>query len=382
MTTNNDLAPIKPAAALAPMSIKDTVLAQFKEAEADLSALAERYRNVAYDTATPKGMKEAIAARADVRDNGRLLVTRSEKRIKADVNDLKRVMSDEVERLVAIVKPVEDAIDKQIKAEEDRKAAEKAKREQAEAERTAKHRENIDKIKSYVTRAQGQPIEAIEKAIASLSTLTIGEEWEEFADEASRSLAATIDGLKKLVDSERQRLENERLAKELEAAKAALAEAERRQKAVEDAQAPPAEPPAAAQAAEPVVGTSPAPWPVPVPPKPEPEAAPAPAEHQRHAGASLRPEQAAPAPDAPPSKSFADLSDDEMQALIDNGGTRTLGRINTLLAKLALNASNITDLGIATRKYRGAVHIEASQFTALCNALIVHVQGVRDTTTL
>ena len=103
-----------------PPSIKATVLAQFKTAAVGIVALATKYTNVAYDCSTTKGMADAVAARRDLRENGRLFLTRTEKDVKADVNDLKRVMADEVTRLVAIVAPVEEAIDSQIQAELDR----------------------------------------------------------------------------------------------------------------------------------------------------------------------------------------------------------------------------------------------------------------------
>lgn len=223
-TNATELAAVK-AEALAPLSIKNTVLAQFKEAETILTELAERYRNVAYDTATPKGMRDAIAARADLRDNGRLFVTKAEKRIKADVNDLKRVMADEVERLVGIVQPVEESIDKQIKAEEARRAAEKAERERVEALRVSAHIDNIDKLKSYVARAKGQPVDAIERAIEVLSAIQFGEQWEEFASAALEARDRTVEALREMAANERQRLENERLAQELAEANAALAAA-------------------------------------------------------------------------------------------------------------------------------------------------------------
>lgn len=206
-----------------PMSIKDTVLAQFKETEAGLLAMAEKYRNVVYDVTTTKGMNEAKAARAELRDDGRRMLTRTEAAVKADVNELKKVMGDEVERLVAIVKPVEDAIDAQIKAEEKRKADEKAERDRKEAERVGAHRANIEQLKAYVEQAEGQPVEVIEKAIATLGEMTFGEEWEEFAQEAEAACLATVQRLLAMVESEKRRIENERLQKELEAARAALA---------------------------------------------------------------------------------------------------------------------------------------------------------------
>jgi len=216
---------VAPTAANAPASIKETVLAQFKEAEATISTLAAKYANVAYAVGTPKGMKDAKDARADLRDNGRLFVTKAEERIKGEVNDLKRLMASEVLRLVAIVKPVEDSIDAQIKAEETRKANEKAKRDREEADRIAEHRGNIAKFKDYVTNAEDKPLESIQRGIEVLSAITFGPEWEEFAAEAAAACQATITSLHKLADSERQRLENERLQKELADARAALAAA-------------------------------------------------------------------------------------------------------------------------------------------------------------
>ncbi|MGN8004326.1 hypothetical protein ACTJKQ_14180 [Acidovorax sp. 22279] len=228
--------------AIKPMSIKDTVLAQFKDTEAGLTAMAEKYRNVVYSVTDSKGMADAKAARADLRDNGRRMLTRTEAAVKADVNELKAVMSAEVERLVGIVKPVEDAIDAQIKAEEKRKADEKAKRDQEEADRVKAHRDNIEQLKAYVEQAEGQPVEVIEKAIATLGEVTFGEEWEEFAQEAEAACIATVQRLLAMVESEKTRIENARLQKELADARAALA-------AQTPAPAPaPAEPPAAAPA--------------------------------------------------------------------------------------------------------------------------------------
>ena len=58
-----------------PPSIKATVLAQFKTAAVGIVALATKYANVAYDCSTTKGMADAVAARRDLRENGRLFLT-------------------------------------------------------------------------------------------------------------------------------------------------------------------------------------------------------------------------------------------------------------------------------------------------------------------
>jgi len=161
------VAVVQPAA-IAPLSIKDTVLAQFKDAEAGITTLADKYRNVAYDCTTTKGMADAKAARMDLRENGRYAVQRAEAKVKGEVNDLKRIMAGEVERLVGIVRPVEDAIDAQIKAREEQIAAEKAERERQaaeaariEAERRQRLEGGIATLAGYVQKAQGKTADAM-----------------------------------------------------------------------------------------------------------------------------------------------------------------------------------------------------------------------------
>lgn len=225
-----ELAAVAAAANPAPLSIKDTVLAQFKEAEVVQQALADKYRDCVYAVATTKGMQEAIAARADLRDNGRLALTKTETRVKKEVNDLKRLMGEEVERLVAITKPVEDSIDAQIKAEEERKAAAKAERERIERERVEKHEAGIAKLRGYGERCRGKSIEDLEQALAVLRPLPFSEEeWQEFAPKAAEALTTSIAQIEAELDvaqqrkrDEEHRLANERFAAQLLAQKAEL----------------------------------------------------------------------------------------------------------------------------------------------------------------
>lgn len=232
--TELSLLPKDDLTAIAPLSIKETVLAQFQQVEPNLIALAETYRAVAFDCTTTKGLDAAKKARADLRDNGRYMLQNAEKRIKAEVNDLKSVMAAEVARLIEIIKPVEDHVDGQIKAEEARKEA----IAEAERQRKARHEEGIAKIIGYRERAKGQPSAAIQQAIDSLSAVAIGESWEEFQARAQAEMNATIASLEALRDqakadeearaqAEALRLENERMARELAAARAALAAQER-----------------------------------------------------------------------------------------------------------------------------------------------------------
>lgn len=235
-TTTAEIAAVAAAHNLANTSIKDAVLSQFKETEVTLIGLADKYRNVAFNVTTTKGMAEAKAARADIRDNGRLFVTKAAERIKGEVNDLKRVMSTEVDRLVAIVKPHEDAIDAQIKAEETRKAEEKAERERIEAERISGHQANLTKLAGYAAQAEGRSAADIERAIAFVNSIAIGDEWQEFKEQAERTKHSCLDALNKLLATEKMREEAMRAAQELEAQRAELAaqaaELKRQQEAI------------------------------------------------------------------------------------------------------------------------------------------------------
>lgn len=236
-------APAPTPVATVPATLKQTVLAQFQATEASLLLLAAKYRDVAFDCSTPKGLATAKAARLDLRENGRYLVERAEKRIKADVNELKAVVSDEVARLVSMVRPVEDNVHEQIQAREAEIAREKAERERIEAERVAKLQAGIDAIRSYVERAAGLPAERIAKGIAQLEAMTFpAEAWAEFAVPAANAQCETLERLRGLhaqaLQAEADKAEAERLRAEhaAQAAElAALRKAEAERKAAEDA---------------------------------------------------------------------------------------------------------------------------------------------------
>ena len=56
----------------------------------------------------------------------------------------------------------------------------------------------------------------------------------------------------------------------------------------------------------------------------------------------------------------------------------TLGQINALMGIFDVKATTLAALGIATEKYRGAVHMDACDFDAMCAELLEHIQGVRE----
>jgi len=237
------LAQVAPAA---PLTITETIRAQFAAIEPDIRSLAARYENVAFDVSTPKGLADAKAARHDLRENGRFFLNRALDAKKREVNDGKKLLEAETERLVAIIAPVEAGVHKQIEAEETRKAAEKAERERvaAEAERAAAERKagfeaEIAKIHANVDKARGLPAYRIANGIALVEAMAFGEEWAEFAEPAAKAQAETVAELRKLhaetlaqeqaaAEAEALRIENERKAAELAQQQASIRLQQRR----------------------------------------------------------------------------------------------------------------------------------------------------------
>jgi predicted phage tail protein len=370
-----------------PATIKDTVLAQFVATEADLLALAAKYKDVAYDVTTTRGMAEATAARMDLRENGRYLVQRAEKRIKADVNDLKRVMADEVERLVAIVRPVEDAIDAQIKAREAVLAAEKAERDRIEAERVERHTAFIRTIRSYVDRCRelDMTAERIARGIASLEQVTIGPEREEFQPEATMAQVEALQAMRGLLaaatsrEAEAARLELQRIEQARVAAEQA---AERDRIAAETAEIRRQAAELAAQRAE--------------SDRLEKLAEERRAEIARQESLAAQVVAEAPADDAqlvpgcaeivatpegdrgpvdtylPPSASAPPLNTSAIPPMLN------LSDINRRLGIVSVTAATLAAFGIEPlMKVKASVMYDAACFPRLCDALIAHIQGVK-----
>ncbi|TDS74381.1 hypothetical protein [Comamonas sp. JUb58] len=347
--------------ALGTPSINDAALALFTPLEADMTALAAKYHNVAYDMTTTKGAKAARDARLELRESGRFAIQRLRDQTKGQLNDCKTVIETEATRLIAIVEPAEVAIDKQIKAHEQKLADEKAAKEKAEAERVQKHTEAIATIAGYSDKARGLPVERIEAGIAYVRGIDVSAAvFEEFADRAAAEKAATIGRLEQMAADRRsadaaeaQRQENERVAAELAAQQRKLdeqaAELARQRQALAPA-------PQAAPVAEPVAE-----------PVAAPAAAPAPAP-----GAAARPAPAAmPQPAARAAAGAAPATE------VDTDASVSLGQIKTLIAPLSIDAAGLEQLGfppVATDKSKRLYR--ACDLPAIRDAMVQHLLQV------
>jgi hypothetical protein len=219
------------------VTLTHTALAPLRAIERDLRALAERYRDVAFDLKTPKGLAAMKAARHDLRENGRYLVQRAMVKCKDEANAAKKAVDQEAVRLVAIIAPRETDFDTAIAAREAELAAEKAERDRIEAERVAKHRAGIERIRSYVAQAQGKTAEQLRNGLGMLQALSFGDEWQEFAAEAAQARGEAVKALAELHtiarerESEAARIEAQRI----EQARVAAEQAERQRQLDEQA---------------------------------------------------------------------------------------------------------------------------------------------------
>ena len=201
-------------------------VAPLQAMEATLRALAERYRNVAFDLTTTKGLAEAKAARNELREQGRYAVQRAMNTFKAEANEAKRDIEALAERMVEITFDTEKTIDALIKVREQEIEDEKKAKAEAAAKRAAEFEAKISDIRSFMTRARGLPSLRIANGIVILEKMTFpAEAWAEYAVPAANAQCETLEAMHALhketvwaeMEAQRieaQRLENERVAAE------------------------------------------------------------------------------------------------------------------------------------------------------------------------
>lgn len=220
---------------------EQTKIAEYSKTEAGLAELRSKYAGATYDTATPAGMKAAVAGRAELRTL-RVDLEKMRKAIKAPALERCRAIDSEAARITAELEALETPIDAQIKAEESRREEAKRAKEAAERERMAKITESIEAIRRWPLRF----VSATADVLASEAARLGGIDLEQLYDETHRpaAQAAVIEAVASLAsmrdarlaaDAERARLaeekaelERQRAAQEAELAEQRrLAEAER-----------------------------------------------------------------------------------------------------------------------------------------------------------
>lgn len=199
--------------------------------EAVLTDVRQKYSNVVYDLTTTKGDKEARQARAEL-----VKVRTSADKAYKDWNqpllEQQRIARDKVAYIKGEVDKLEKPIDDQIKADEDRREAERKAKAEAEAARIKTIRDRINVIAGLPLAVISMGSEQISAVISDLSSMPLNEErFAEFLDEAIqlteemkiklaevRDAALAREQEAARIECERQELEQARARQEAEAA--------------------------------------------------------------------------------------------------------------------------------------------------------------------
>jgi len=226
-----------------------TAIAEYNATEAALADLRQRYKDVVFDVSTTKGMETARKSRAEL-VKLRTSLEAKRKQVKEDVLDRGRLIDAEAKRINTEIVALEQPIDALIKAEEQRKAAEKAEKERIERERIEGIHARIAYLGSSAVALVGKPLADIESAIKATEETAIDDSFAEFAEQAKavkdaaltamgemRAAAIADEQEKARLQAEREELARLRAEQEQRDREAkAKAEAEQRQRDEEERQ--------------------------------------------------------------------------------------------------------------------------------------------------
>ena len=369
---------------------------KYSRTEAALADLREKYAGKTFDLTTTKGDDAARAARLELKKL-RTGLEAKRKEFKAPAIAFGRLIDTEADRITAEIKALEDPIDAQIRADEQRRETERLERGRVAAARRAEFEAKIAAIRGYVAAAKGLPSERIAKGLTFVEGMAFGEEWAEFASAAAAAQGETVAALRDMLETvkaaeaaEAQRVENARVAADLAAQRkaledaqaeldrrtAAIAEAERKAQELEQAaeadriataiQADAARAQDVAKAIDAQAGPQ---------PLHDEEQHPNPSDEVTQAGAPLAPATAEAG--HTPGSAIASGFDSEPAAQVDAPATMKLGDISKRLGFTLTEAFVRDELRIPIHGTdKRAVLIAAFNWTPLKIRLIRHIEGL------
>jgi hypothetical protein len=251
-TIEGAIAEVKPDTALVAFDPTEYTVTRFEPFKRQLASAKRAASKAVFDITTTAGMKQAKELRASFRTI-RLAIETARKDIKAPIIEAGKKIEAVANELKAEVEPHEDKFDALVKAEEQRKEAEKQRLIELERARV----EAIENRLALIRNAPGTLLKAdsaaLEQALAEWSTKRLEPgDYEEFLEGALTALNDTVDQLRAMLteaqtreaaarQAEADRLELARLKAEQEErdrkAAAEAAERERKAQAERDAAA-------------------------------------------------------------------------------------------------------------------------------------------------
>jgi colicin import membrane protein len=149
---------------------------------------------VVIDITTTAGIELAKKQRAFFRDEIRLAADKEREARKAPILKIGNLLQSGYKEIESEAAPYESKFDKAIKAEEARKEAERKAKAEAERQRIAGIRAEIDVIKRYMVDAAGKPSGTIKTMRDSLTEISLTpDRFAEFLDEARTAYAVAIE---------------------------------------------------------------------------------------------------------------------------------------------------------------------------------------------
>lgn len=168
-------------------------IANFSETEAGIADLRKKYENVIFEVTDPKGMKDAKAARQEVR-KPRYEIERLRKEAKKPILALGRHLDSRAAEVTETILAIEEPIDDQIKAEENRIEAEKQAKIDAEVERVEAIHAKIEAGRAGVDAVinSPRPSDQVSEYIELVRGNEPGKDFEEFEQQAREAWLAGI----------------------------------------------------------------------------------------------------------------------------------------------------------------------------------------------
>jgi len=223
------------------LQVVQRAIEQIDKVSAGLGALQKDFGGVVYEVTTKEGMESAKSARLTIR-GPRYEVERIRKEAKAPILALGKKLDTEAARITNALLAIEEPIDQQIKAEEDRKEREKQAAIEAEMRRVADLQERVAELRGNRTLSASSGSALLAEHISDLDALPVDESFQEFQEQAAEAKTAGLLWLRNLhtsavsheaeqarIKAEREELAKLRAAEEQRQAeeRARLAEEER-----------------------------------------------------------------------------------------------------------------------------------------------------------
>lgn len=192
-----------------------TQIAEYSATEAALAGLKEKFGSVVFDVTTKDGMKDAKAARNEVRSY-RTALEAKRVEIKAPALERCRLIDSEAKRITSALEEIENPIAEQIAAEENRIKAEQEAKEAAFRAKVEAIQRNLADIRELPVKNFSATSERVQQVIDDLEGMKIdAENFGDFVADAEVLKAQTLATLRDMFNTKKTNEETEaRLAAE------------------------------------------------------------------------------------------------------------------------------------------------------------------------